>query len=307
MKTRRLRLIINGKAADNADLRKAVAARRGAGHGVEVRVTWEGGDARRWAVEADHADVLVAAGGDGTVHEIVQGLMDRPAAERPTLGIVPLGTANDFAGGCGIPRDPLEALELCATGVGAPIDVGRANDRWFINAATSGFGAEVTASTPPELKRLFGGAAYTLMAAILAINFKPAQGRLILPDGELRDSAVVAIIGNGRQAGGGKPVAPRAFIDDGLLDILVIREVPATGLLQAGRELQALEPDGEYIFYRQAPWAEFHPDQPVPVNLDGEPVSFDRVRYEIIPGALRLIVPAGCPALARNATASVAG
>jgi lipid kinase YegS len=270
---------------------------RKAGHRVEVRVTWENGDARRWAVEADQAEVIVAVGGDGTVNEVVHGLLDRPAARRPALGIVPMGTANDFASGCGIPRDPQGALELCATGAAVPIDVGRANDHWFINAASSGFGAEVTANTPSELKRLLGGAAYTLMGAILAINFKPAQGRLVLPDGELRGSSVVAIIGNGRQAGGGKRVAPKALINDGLLDVLVIREIPAAGLLQAVRELQALEHEGEYIFYRQTLWAEFHPDHPVPINLDGEPVSFDSVRYEAVPGALQFIAPPGCPQL----------
>jgi lipid kinase YegS len=295
-------LIINGKAAGNGELREGVAALREAGHRVEVRVTWERGDARRWSAEADQAEVIVAVGGDGTLNEVVHGLLDRPVARRPAIGIVPLGTANDFASGCGIPRDPQDAFELCATGAAVPIDVGRANDHWFINAASSGFGAEVTANTPSELKRLLGGAAYTLMGAILAINFKPAQGRLVLPDGELRGSSVVAIIGNGRQAGGGQRVAPKALINDGLLDVLVIREIPAAGLLQAVRELQALEHDGEYIFYRQTPWAEFHPDHPVPINLDGEPVSFDSVRYEAVSGALQFIAPPDCPQLTSSPT-----
>jgi lipid kinase YegS len=255
-------LIINGKAAGNEKLREGVTRLRDAGHRVEVRVTWEGGDARRWASEADRAEVTVAVGGDGTVNEVVHGLLDRPPASRPVFGIVPMGTANDFASGCGIPDDPREALELCATGDAVPIDVGRANDLWFINAASSGFGAEVTANTPPELKQLLGGAAYALMGAILAINFKPTQGRLVLPDGELRGSSVVAIACNGRQTGGGNQIAPKAFINDGLLDILVIREIPATGLVQAARELQALDYDGEYIFYRQTPWASFIPIMP---------------------------------------------
>lgn len=294
MPLRSLHLIINGKSTDASGLREAVSAWREAGHDIEVRATWEKGDARRYAREAT-GEVIVAVGGDGTLHEVVQGLMDRPADDRPALGVVPLGTANDFAAGCGIPLDPHAALQLCASGEAVPIDVGRANDRWFINAASSGFGAEVTASTPPELKRLLGGAAYTLMAAILAITFKPAQGRLRLPGGEWKEDAVVAIIGNGRQTGGGKQFAPRALLDDGLLDILVIREVPAVGLLQAVRELQELPPGGEFISYLQAPWAEFSAEHPVPINLDGEPVSFDRVRYELAPGALRLIVPPDCP------------
>ena len=297
MNPRSLRLILNGKAAGNEELREAVATLRAAGHRVEVRVTWEDGDAQRFTREADGADVIVAAGGDGTVNEIVHGLMDLPPDRRPALGIVPLGTANDFATGCGLPPEPASALELCATAEPVPIDVGRANDRWFINAASCGFGAEVTAKTPPDFKRLLGAAAYTLMGPILAINFTPHEGRLILPEGEFSGRSVVAIVGNGRQTGGGKSLTPKALLDDGLLDVLVISEIPATGLLQAARELQALEPNGDYIFYRQVPWAEFRPVSPMPVNLDGEPVSFDHVRYEAVPRAIRLIVPRDCPML----------
>jgi diacylglycerol kinase family enzyme len=86
-------------------------------------------------------------------------------------------------------------------GEAVPIDVGKANDHWFINAASSGFGAEITATTSPELKRLFGPAAYTVMGAILAINLHHYQGKLILPGREITGSGPVAIVGNGRQTG----------------------------------------------------------------------------------------------------------
>jgi hypothetical protein len=115
---------------------------------------------------------------------------------------VPLGTANDFATGCGIPRDPAKALALCIRGEAVPIDLGKANDHWFINAASSGFGAEITATTSPELKRLLGPAAYAVMGAVLAINLHHYQGRLSLPDRETTGSGPVAIVGNGRQTGG---------------------------------------------------------------------------------------------------------
>ena len=106
---------------------------------------------------------------------------------------MPLGTANDFANGCGIPADPKQAFVLCANGRATVIDVGKANDRYFINAASGGFGATLTAATPPELKRLLGGAAYTLMGAILAAKFKPYSGRLILPDREFSGASIVAM------------------------------------------------------------------------------------------------------------------
>ena len=251
--------------------------------------------------EAGQVDLLIAAGGDGTLNEVVHGLMDLSKAERPTLGIVPLGTANDFANGCGIPREPKKALSLCMKGEAVPIDVGKANDRWFINAASSGFGAEITATTSPELKRLLGPAAYTVMGAVLAINLHHYQGRLALPGREITGSGLVAIVGNGRQTGGGIQVAPRACIDDGLLDVLVVRQISPTALLAAARELQQLPPDGEYISYWQTPWLEVHPEGAIPVNLDGEPLRFSKVRYEAVPKAIQLILPPDCQLLLQQA------
>ena len=296
-RNKRVHLILNGKVAGNDALRAAVARQRGTGHRIEVRVTWEKGDAQRFVSEAGEVDLLIAAGGDGTTNEVLHGLMDLSEATRPILGIVPLGTANDFATGCGIPDDPAKALTLCMKGEAVPIDVGKANDHWFINAASSGFGAEITATTSPELKRLLGPAAYTVMGAILAINLHHYQGRLILPDREITGSGPVAIVGNGRQTGGGIHVAPRACIDDGLLDVLVVRQISPTTLLAAARELQHLSPDGEYISYWQTPWLEVHPEEAIPVNLDGEPLRFSTVRYEAVPKAIQLIVPPNCPVL----------
>ena len=293
-KSKRVHLILNGKVAGNDALRAAVAWQRALRHRIEVRATWEKGDAQRFVSEAGEVDLVVAAGGDGTLNEVVHGLMDLSEAARPILGVVPLGTANDFATGCGIPRDPAEALRLCMEGEAVPIDVGKANEHWFINAASSGFGAEITATTSPELKRLLGPAAYTVIGAILALNLQHYRGRLTLPGREITGTNPVAIVGNGRQTGGGIQVAPRARIDDGLLDVLVVRQISPTALLAAARELQQLPHDGEYISYWQTPWLEVHPEEAIPVNLDGEPLRFATVRYEAVPKAIQLIVPPNC-------------
>ena len=299
-RSKRVHLIVNGKVAENDALRAAVAWQRALRHRIDVRVTWEKGDAQRFVSEAVDVDLVIAAGGDGTLNEVVHGLMELSEEVRPALGIVPLGTANDFATGCGIPRDPAKALTLCMKGKAVPIDAGRANDRWFVNAASSGFGAEITATTSPELKRLLGPAAYTVMGAILALNLHHYRGKLILPNREIADSGPVAIVGNGRQTGGGIQVTPRACIDDGLLDVLVVRQISPTALLAAARELQELPPDGEYISYWQTPWLEVHPEGPIPVNLDGEPLRFSTVRYEAVPMAIQLIVPADCQLLSQR-------
>jgi lipid kinase YegS len=295
--SRKVQLILNGKAAGNDALKTAVARQRAIGHTIEIRVTSEKGDARRLVAETGEVDLLIAAGGDGTLNEVIHGLMELPEVARPVLGVVPLGTANDFATGCGIPHDPEQALALCIEGTEVAVDVGKANEHWFLNAASIGFGAEITATTPPELKNLLGPVAYAVMGAILATNLHHYKGRLILPDREITGRGPVAIVGNGRQAGGGVQVTPRACIDDGLLDVLVVREIPALALLTAARELQELSPDGEYISYWQTPWAEVHTAEAIPVNLDGEPMQFSSVRYEAVPRAIRLIVPPDCPLL----------
>jgi lipid kinase YegS len=294
---KRVHLILNGKVAGNDALRTAILRQRAVGHSIEVRVTREKGDARRFVAGPGEVDLLIAAGGDGTLNEVVHGLMDLSQVARPVLGVVPLGTANDFATGCGIPLDPEKALALCMEGDGVPVDVGKANEHWFLNAASVGFGAEVTATTPPELKRLLGPAAYAVMGALLAINLHQYHGRITLPDREITGSGPVGIVGNGCQTGGGVQVAPRARLDDGLLDVLVVRHIPAIALLTAARELQELSPDGEYISYWQTPWVQVYPEEAIPVNLDGEPVRFSTVRYEAVPRAIRLIVPPNCPLL----------
>ena len=292
-----MRLILNGKAAGNDALQTAVARQRAIGHTIEVRVTSEKGDARRFVAETSEVDLLIVAGGDGTLNEVVHGLMELSEVARPVLGVVPLGTANDFATGCGIPHDPDQALALCMEGTAALVDVGKANEHWFLNAASIGFGAEITATTPPELKHLLGPAAYAVMGAILAMNVHHYRGTLTMPDREITGSGPMAIVGNGRQAGGGLQVTPRARVNDGLLDVLTVRDIPALALLTAARELQELSPDGEYINYWQTPWAEVHTEEAIPVNLDGEPVRFSSVRYEAVPRAIRLIVPPNCPLL----------
>lgn len=123
----RWRLIINGKSAGDDDLRAAVVALREQGVDLDVRVTWEGGDAERYVAEAvaDGIDRIVAAGGDGTLSEVATTLAhrDEPADALPSLGLVPMGTANDFAAAAGIPVEPLAALQQVREMPARPMDL----------------------------------------------------------------------------------------------------------------------------------------------------------------------------------------
>ena len=277
---RSMRLIINGKSAGDPALRSAVRELRKAGHPLDVRVTWEGGDAARYAAEAtqEGIDVVIAGGGDGTVNEVAGGVLS--AGEHgqinTAIAVVPYGTANDFAAGCGIPiGDPLAALQLAASGKSVPIDAGRANDQFFINVASGGFGAEVTVNTPPELKKALGGAAYSLMGVVTAAKATPHSGRVTLPDGT-SDSGDVLVMtaANGRQCGGGQQVAPRACLNDGKLDFLVVHDVDMQSFGQVLREILTLDDEtNQYVSYMQAESLKMEFDAPFQVNLDGEPVS----------------------------------
>lgn len=136
-------LILNGKGANEPQLREAVNLLRDEGIDIHVRVTWEKGDAVRFIDEALQLNVetVIAGGGDGTINEVATALVER--GSKMALGILPLGTANDFATSVGIPQDLASALKLAIVGRDVPIDIARVNDKTgFINMATGGFGAD---------------------------------------------------------------------------------------------------------------------------------------------------------------------
>ncbi len=301
-KTRTLRLVVNGKAAGAAELATAVSAMRDRGVSVDVRVTGRAGDAARMAAEAgrDGVDVVVAVGGDGTVSEVAGGLLTVPETCETAVAAVPFGTANDFAAGCGIPiGDALAALELAALGDATPIDVGRVNDRFFINVASGGFGARVTAETPPGLKEIFGGAAYSLMGLVHAPSFLPYRGKFITPEAEHHGAIIAMAVGNGRCAGGGFQVTPRALLNDGLLDLMMIVdfEVLEFGVLISELFNLGAE-ENRCAVYRQLKSFRIEVDEPLPMNLDGEPIVESTFDFEVVPRRLPFILPKGAPIVA---------
>ncbi|MFM1902451.1 MAG: lipid kinase YegS [Planctomycetota bacterium] len=295
----RAQLILNGKKADRPDVRDAVQSARTAGHELGVRVTWERGDAAGFVAEAAREGVplVIVGGGDGSVNEVANGLMALDPGARPALGILPLGTANDFATACRVPGDSQAALHLALTGEPRPVDLGRCNDDFFVNVAAGGFGAAVTAETPVELKNFLGGGAYTLMGLVKAVRFVPYDCSIRTADGELAGRVVVGAICNGRQAGGGQPLAPEARLDDGLLDIIALSEFPASAAMQVVTEIRAADPRGEYVSRVRAPWIEVTAPRPIPLNLDGEPFNGTRFRFVSVPGAIRMVLPSDCPCL----------
>ena len=299
------RLILNGKSAGDDDLRAAVQTLRESGIALEVRVTWEDGDAERYVAEAiaDGVDTVIAAGGDGTLSEVATTLAHRDATADalPSLGLVPLGTANDFATAAGIPDGPRAALQLVREVAAAPLDLLRidADDgtHWCANLASGGFGTEVTAEADEGLKKMLGGLAYLITGIARLGRIDPLQARLRGPDFAWEGDLIALGIGNGRQAGGGQALCPDALVDDGQLDLTIVPDlsgdVAATvgTLIKEGKHA-ALDRVATRI---RLPWVELASDEPLTLNLDGEPVASRCFRVDCVAGRVRMHLPLACP------------
>ncbi|MBV4488302.1 lipid kinase YegS [Pseudomonas sp. SWRI153] len=298
MSERRALLILHGKQALNEDVRAAVEAKREQGWELAVRLTWEAGDAQRLVEEALAAGYtkIIAGGGDGTLRDIAEALALHP--REASLALLPLGTANDFSRAAGVSLEPAEALELLDVSPSA-IDLGDVGGQIFLNMATGGFGSQVTANTSEDLKKILGGAAYLFTGLSRFSELHAAYGELQGPDFHWSGELLALGIGNGRQAGGGHILCPHALADDGLLDISIL---PAPQELVG--TLKNLLSDGfgiDSMFVRtRLPWVEIKVAEGLYINLDGEPLEGESMRFEARPAALRVHLPKDSPLLSSN-------
>jgi lipid kinase YegS len=288
-------LVLHRKSANEPAVKAAVQHVRGTGIKLRVRIPWNKKDKARVVKEALAAGAkrIVAGGGDGTLGAVADALVGKGKKRpRAAMGVLPLGTANDFAHGCGLPVEDLgQCLEIACTRKARPIDVGRVNGKSFINVTSGGFGAEITATTPVAMKKALGGGAYTIMGFVRAFQLEPYQGRLLVPGEEpLEGSMLMMAVGNNRLAGGGFEVAPKASLDDGLLDLSVVGERAGA---PPGRILQELKtpdaPDNQYVLYRQLAEFTIECQQEVHFNLDGEPTVDRRLEFSVLPKHLNVV------------------
>ncbi|ASG43712.1 lipid kinase YegS [Citrobacter freundii] len=290
-------LILNGKSADNLPLRDAIAKLRDEGVEIHVRVTWEKGDAQRYVDEARQLGVetVIAGGGDGTINEVSTALIQSQGDNIPALGILPLGTANDFATSVGIPDDLDKALKLAIAANATAIDMVQVNDKTcFINMATGGFGTRITTETPEKLKAALGGVSYFIHGLMRMDTLKPDVCDIRGEDFHWQGKALVIGIGNGRQAGGGQQLCPTALINDGLLQLRIFTgEELLPGLLSALTQPE----DNPNIIEGASSWFDIRAPHEITFNLDGEPLSGQEFHIEILPEALRCRLPPGCPLL----------
>ena len=254
--------------------------------------------ARQAGIEG--CDLVVACGGDGTVHEVINGLMQVTERERPALGIVPLGSGNDFAHILGIPGDPAEALQSCLLGQPHSIDMGLVRDgqgrqEYFNNTLGIGFDAVVTIHTR-RITAIHGFMMY-LIATLQTIfrNFNPMDLHVVTDRESWDQSTIMLTLGNGPREGGGFLVTPEARLDDGILDYVTIRKISRLTMLRLVPEVMK----GTHARFKQVRMGtcrkmEITSKQPLNVHCDGEIFAgFDsdirKLEIEILPDALHFL------------------
>ncbi|TQF11983.1 lipid kinase [Myxococcus llanfairpwllgwyngyllgogerychwyrndrobwllllantysiliogogogochensis] len=247
---------------------------------------------------------ILVGGGDGTLSGAVAHLLGRDV----TLGVLPLGTGNDFARSLGIPPDVESACDVIAKGYAARVDVGLANGRPFLNAASLGLAAAIARRLTKRLKQRAGKLAYPVAAAAEAKDLRPFRIRIKADEQELELDVLQLVVGNGRYHGAGNMVAPDARLDDRRLHVYAVaapsstsgRDGTGLGQLQDLATLARVALSVRSGEHGENPavtsllavrlYVEATPPQEV--NADGELVGMTPMRFEVAPAALRVYAPA---------------
>ncbi len=253
-----------------------------------MQPTRETGDARRFAAAAveQGCRLVVAAGGDGTINEVVNGL----AGSEVVLGVLPVGTMNVFANEMGLPAGDLaRCWEIIRAGHTRTIDLAKANEQYFVQLAGVGLDAQIVEATSWESKKSFGPLSYVLSAAQIA-GRKPPQ-LFVDADGGTREGSFV-LVGNGRYYGGPFKFFMNARYDDGKLDVLIFKNLGCLDIARyLGSMLMGTHTDLRDVEYFQTRSAHVRSAQDVPVEVDGEVVAKLPVTFRISSRKLKVLVP----------------
>jgi diacylglycerol kinase (ATP) len=280
-----------GSAEDTSQLQEKLARLAPS----ETHVTMGTGDAERYAREAAErgCELIISAGGDGTLNEIINGIADRTSDVR--LGLIGLGTGNDFARSLGLPAKVDECIEIIAAGQARPVDLVRVQSdriRYFVNVSAGGFSGIVDEKLTAEIKQTWGPLAYLRGAAAALPELRAYKTTIEFDDAEATSISLYnVIIGNGRYVAGGIPVAPEAVIDDGLLEIILIPEKPKGELaILVAQILLGKHLSSDSIVYRRARKISVRSRPGMWFNVDGELVGNEPATFEVLPRAIQFIV-----------------
>lgn len=287
---RRITLIANPVAGGDAlakihQARECLAAR---GDRVELRLTGARGDAARFARETKTGDVdlLVAAGGDGTLNEVINGLAPSPVP----LAFIPLGTTNVFALEAGIPLDIPGACRVALNGAATPVSLGLAGETRFLLMAGAGFDAEVVRRLDLRLKRLLGKLAYGISAFQVFFGAPFPTIEVECADGS-RLTGHTIVIGNGRLYGGRFSLTPDASLTDEFFEVCLLQKPGRLALLHALLRMvlhRPLTPAGARLFKARELTVR---GAGVAVQIDGDAHGWLPMTFRVVPGELVLVVP----------------
>ena len=267
---------------------------------LTIAETRQPGDGRRLAAEAVRrgCDLVVAAGGDGTINEVLNGVANDFG--RVSFAILPLGTANDFARTINVPADVPAAIDIFLAGQTERVDVIRytgAETRYFLNVSAGGFSGLVNEALTDEMKQTWGPLAYLRSAAGVLPNLTDYR-TFIACDDEPEEKLHLynMVVANARYVAGGIPIAPEAQLNDGLADVVI---VPAASML----ELAVLGPQillgahlaSELVLFRRARKVFVRSEPGMWFNVDGELIANVPATFEVLPQVLNLIVGPAAP------------
>jgi YegS/Rv2252/BmrU family lipid kinase len=291
--TRRLLIVENpiaGRRATHPAVAQLEQRLRAHGWSADVARTAFRGHAAELAAQAARQgyDLVVAAGGDGTINEAIQGLVGTATA----LAALPIGTVNVWAAETGLPTHPERLASLIDQGAIRGIDVGRAGARYFLLMAGIGLDADVVRRVGPRLKRSLGRWAYAVSTLEIMRRYAGTPMTLRLDGIPLDTTALMVVIGNTRRYAGSFRLTPHALVDDGRLDVCI---VPGTRLLRSPVQIGAALTGAPFLrralVCRRATRIEIEADRPLPFQLDGDIAGFTPLTVEVVPAALRVLVP----------------
>ncbi|HAF02198.1 MAG TPA: hypothetical protein DCO65_09115 [Spartobacteria bacterium] len=260
-----------------------------------LRVTRRRGDAEKFAREAvrKKCGYVVAAGGDGTLNEVINGIAKN--AQQVRLGLVPLGTGNDFARSLELPLNVEENIDILLSQKSMAIDLVRIRSdhtRYFVNVSAGGFSGYVAEKLTPKIKRAWGPLAYVRSAAAALPKLHAYKTVVVFDDEErLTIDLYNVVIGNGRFVAGGLPIAPTADPADGLLDVILIPKRPGPEMaLLAAKIVLGKHVSNNAVIFRRAKKIAVRSRPGMWFNVDGELVGKAPAVFQIIPGALNFVI-----------------
>jgi diacylglycerol kinase (ATP) len=276
-----------GTGRAHLDRIRVLASKLGAGLCVSRKVSDLAEQARKAA--GDGVERLLVAGGDGTMHHAIQGLAGTSCA----LGVIPLGSGNDLAGTLGIPPDLDAAVDRAVKGGIRRIDLARAGETFCVGYAGVGFDSEVTRYAN-EMKILRGPLIYFYAVIHTLVTFVPPRMRVVYDGGEFDGRAMFAVVNNLPRFGGGMRIAPEARIDDGLLDLVIVKEIPKSTLLSVFPKVYGGKHVGHpAVTLVRTRRAEITIDRTMTMYGGGEPLlpmqAGAPVVVEVVPGGLAIV------------------